>query len=131
MIVCSYEIVVLESLQEFIEEIKVWIFTSLPESLFESFQADKKITLQFENETNVLIPVNCKVIESSPYKIILMVPKEETKETLEKIMRDYHVSDITVEEEDIGLVVEKIYKNLPPMPGAAEAPLRHDKENGI
>jgi ABC-type uncharacterized transport system ATPase subunit len=40
-----------------------------------------------------------------------MVPKEENKKVLQQIMRNYRLNDISVEEEDIALVVEKIYKS--------------------
>ena len=88
------------------------------EALFASFQADKKITLQFETETDFAAPPNCTIIENNPHKAVLMVPKEETKDALENIMKNYRLNDISVEEEDIGLVVEKIYKSRLAAPDA-------------
>ena len=87
------------------------IYDGDTEVLFDSFQSDKKITLQFETETEVMVPEHCTIIESSPYKAVIMAPKEESRVILEQLMKDYRPIDISVEEEDIGLVVEKIYKN--------------------
>jgi len=87
------------------------IYDGDTEELFASFQAEKKITLQFESETEFVPPPDCTIAEQSPFKTVLMAPKDKTREILELIMRDYRLVDISVEEEDIGLVVEKIYKS--------------------
>jgi ABC-type uncharacterized transport system ATPase subunit len=39
----------------------------------------------------------------------MTVPKEKSGAVLENVMRDYQLSDISIEEEDIGVVVERIY----------------------
>ena len=79
------------------------------EKLFSSYQTGKKITLQFENETVFTSPAGCTVIEQGPLKVVLVVPKEKSSSVLEQLMRDYTLSDISIEEEDIGVVVERIY----------------------
>ena len=87
------------------------IYDGETETLFASFQIEKKITLHFEEETKFQVPDYCTAIESSPHKAVIMVPKEEAKKLLEQIMNEYRLNDISIEEEDIGLVVEKIYKS--------------------
>ena len=87
------------------------IYDGDTESLFESFQTDRKITIQFDSKTVFVPPAGCNVIETGLYRTILMVPKSEARNFLEIIMRDYHPGDITIEEEDIGVVVDKIYKS--------------------
>jgi len=77
--------------------------------LFASFQTHKKITIQFEGETEFVAPDHCRVIEANKHKSILMVPKEQSGHVLQQVMRNYPLIDISVEEEDIGIVVEKIY----------------------
>jgi len=80
------------------------------DSLFASYQTHKKITVQFEDDTGFILPDNCEVLEQNPHKASFMIPKEQSGQTLERIMRLYHPSDVSVEEEDIGAVVEKIYR---------------------
>lgn len=77
--------------------------------LFASFQTHKKISVQFDIETTFDIPVGANVLEQSPYKVVFMLPKEQSGTVLARIMQDYSPEDITVEEEDIGSVVERIY----------------------
>jgi len=85
------------------------IYDGETDSLFASYQTHKKVTVQFENETGFTVPPNCKSLENSPHKVVFMVPKEENGPVLERVMKEYRLKDISVEEEDIGLVVEKIY----------------------
>ncbi len=87
------------------------IYDGETNALFDSYQTHKKISIQFENITDFKIPPNCSLLESSSHKAVLMVPKEENRIILERIMREYRLKDISVEEEDIGVVVEKIYKS--------------------
>lgn len=81
------------------------------DALFAAYQTHKKITALFETETAFAAPDGCAVVEQSPLKAVLMVPKEQSGRVLEGLMRDYSLQDISVEEEDIGLVVEKIYRS--------------------
>ena len=81
------------------------------DSLFSSYQTHKKITLQFEDDTLFNMPEGCTPLEQDRHKASFMIPKEQSGRVLEQIMRDCRLSDVTVEEEDIGLVVEKIYRS--------------------
>ena len=81
------------------------------DKLFSSYQTRKKVTLQFTNETEFSPPPDCIVVEQSPLKAVLAVPKEKSSFILEQLMRDYSLSDISIEEEDIGVIVEKIYSD--------------------
>ena len=91
------------------------IYDGGTDKLFNSYQTNKKITLQFENDTGFLPPDGCAVLEQGPEKTVFTVPKEKSGHVLEQIMRDYELSDISIEEEDIGVIVERIYS------GGAEA----------
>jgi len=81
------------------------------DSLFSSYQHNKKITIQFEEDTLFTMPEGCTPLELSRHKASFMIPKEQSGRVLERIMREYRLSDVSVEEEDIGLVVEKIYRS--------------------
>ena len=79
------------------------------EELFSSYQTNKKITLLFEQETEFIPPPYCTVLEQNPHRVVLAVPKEKNSLVLEQVMKNYSLNDISIEEEDIGFVVEKIY----------------------
>jgi ABC-2 type transport system ATP-binding protein len=79
-------------------------------TLFEAYQTHKKITVQFENETSFETPPDCGILESTPHKAVFTAAKEKSGFILEQIMKKYRLCDISVEEEDIGVIVEKIYR---------------------
>ncbi len=81
------------------------------DALFSSYQTHKKVTVQFEDESEFIVPQNGTVLENSSHKAVFMIPKEESGMVLERLMAEYRLRDISVEEEDIGVVVEKIYQS--------------------
>lgn len=87
------------------------IYDGQTNTLFSSYQTHKKVTVQFESPVPFSPPNNCTIIENSGHKAVLMVPKEDCNIVLERIMKEHRLNDISIEEEDIGLVVEKIYQN--------------------
>jgi len=84
------------------------------DQLFGSYQTHKKITVQFASETHFVAPGGCTMIEQSPHKAVFTVPKERSGAVLEQLMGKCSLNDISVEEEDIGVVVEKIYQKIDP-----------------
>ncbi len=85
------------------------LYDGATDALFEAYQTHKKITLQFGSETEFVAPKGAELVEHSPTKAVLLVPKSENGRVLADLMRDYDVQDVTVEEDDIGAVVERIY----------------------
>lgn len=82
--------------------------------LFEQYQKYKKITAVFEHPVTTVeaeAAVSCKILESTPYKVVMQVEKSLAGDLLEYFMHSYHPSDITVEEEEVGNVVERIYQS--------------------
>ncbi|NLO84435.1 MAG: ATP-binding cassette domain-containing protein [Clostridiales bacterium] len=77
--------------------------------LFDAYQSHKKITVMLEKHSAFIAPKGAEVLEENEHKVVLLVPKECTSDMLAAIMQDFHPQDISVEEEDIGNVVERIY----------------------
>ncbi|MCP1225302.1 ATP-binding cassette domain-containing protein [Sebaldella sp. S0638] len=86
------------------------IYDGKTDVLFEKFQLYKKIVVSFEEETSVTLPEDFEILEETLYKISFVIPKEKTRETVKEFFENYKVKDIAIEEEDIGNVVERIYK---------------------
>ncbi|MDF2821845.1 MAG: multidrug transporter ATP-binding protein [Clostridiales bacterium] len=85
------------------------IYDGDTEKLFEQYQKNKKITLTFDLPTELPeLEYELELIEDSPYKKVMMVSKEKTSELLGWLMK-FSPSDISVEEEEIGTIVERIY----------------------
>lgn len=85
------------------------IYDGGTDELFVAYQTHKKITLTFNEPTDTILPNEAQVIEDGPLKVVFMIPRTNSGETLAGIMTRYENADIFVEEEDIGTVVERIY----------------------
>lgn len=87
------------------------IYDGKTEDLFETYQLSKKITVTFDKLTPELQLniAGIEIIEENPYKKIILAPKDKTKELLAEIMK-YEPNDISIEEEEVGAVVERIYE---------------------
>lgn len=79
-------------------------------SLFNKYQTHKKITVTFEHENGYKLPDNIVILEKSPYKLSLMVKKEDSTKIIKNLINDLAITDLSIEEEDIGNVVERIYE---------------------
>jgi len=88
------------------------IYDGDTEKLFSSYQTHKKITLQFEWDTDFVLPEGCVLLDQNQHKTVLSVPREKSSAVLEYVLRNYQPNDISIEEEDIGAVVEKIYGDI-------------------
>ncbi len=79
------------------------------DGLFLNYQTHKKITISFEHDVSCILPMECLILEESPYKVSFMIKKELSREILKDLLMNYEFNDISIEEEDIGNVVERIY----------------------
>jgi ABC-2 type transport system ATP-binding protein len=82
------------------------------EKLFDSFQTHKKVTMQFAADTFFMAPEDCSVIELTAQKAVIAIPKDRSGAVLSDLTKNYAIQDITIEEEDIGVIVEKIYRGV-------------------
>ena len=88
------------------------IYDGETESLFNAYQTRKKITLSFDVETDFSMEGetdNFEIVEQTPFKVVLMIPKENSSQAIADLVLNYSPADISAEEEDIGTVVERIY----------------------
>ncbi|MBP1754911.1 MAG: transporter, ATP-binding protein [Firmicutes bacterium] len=79
------------------------------DQLFANYQTHKKITISLEHDKTCSFLHEHVILEALPYKVTLLVKKEESQELLKDIFSRYDLNDISIEEEDIGNVVERIY----------------------
>ncbi|MCL1854178.1 MAG: ATP-binding cassette domain-containing protein [Clostridia bacterium] len=80
------------------------------DQLFNAYQTHKKVTVQFEEEAVFTMPDGCGMVEQNPHKAIFTVQKEKSGSVLQQVMRSYPQCDISVEEEEIGVIVERMYR---------------------
>jgi len=80
-------------------------------TLFDRYQTHKVIRVTFEQATTYTPPFAVQVIERNPYMLSFMTQKPDVRAILTRILADCEINDISIEEEDIGNVVERIYGN--------------------
>ena len=88
------------------------IYDGNTDLLFEQYQKNNKMTIYFEDNVNPDIPEYCCVLEKTNDKLVLQIPKEITEKVLEFYIGHYSIRDIGIEEEEIGSVVERIYREV-------------------
>lgn len=86
------------------------IYDGSTEALFENYQQNKRISATFpQPPTDLSLPDGAQIIEQTPYKLVFQTPKESVASVLTDLMQ-HNPADISVEEEEIGAVVERIYE---------------------
>lgn len=87
------------------------IYDGSTEELFHRYQRNKTIVITFENpvENIVLRSKNVRLIQDSSYKKLYEVSKQDAKALFLELM-EYEPKDIVVKEEEIGVIVERIYQ---------------------
>jgi ABC-2 type transport system ATP-binding protein len=80
-------------------------------TLFERYQTHKVIKVSFDEPVNFVPAFDVKMLEQNPYKLAFMVEKHDVRPLLKDIMSQGEISDISIEEDDIGNVVERIYES--------------------
>ena len=79
------------------------------DALFDAYQTHKRITVSFDNDTDFTPPGGVFVLECDTHKAVFMAEKEQCGQIISYIAQKYALADISVEEDDIGNVVERIY----------------------
>lgn len=81
------------------------------EMLFSRYQTHKIITVSFDEATSYCPDFDVQVVEQNPFKLSLMVNRKDVRHIIGTILNECEVNDISIEEEDIGNVVERIYSD--------------------
>lgn len=87
------------------------IYDGALSTLFDRYQTHKLIRVTFEQETSYSPAYPVEIIEQHPYLLSFMARKQDVRAILKEVMDNCDINDISIEEEDIGNVVERIYTN--------------------
>lgn len=80
------------------------------DSIINKYQVYRTITVSFESVPKKELNLEALWLERQEFKWILKVKKEVSKSIIKAIMDNYDVKDISIEDEEISEIVEKIYK---------------------
>lgn len=86
------------------------IYDGATDELFDRYQRNKKITVTYDSPADYVLRASAqvKLVLNEPYKKVYETPKEHAKYLFAELM-EHEPKDIVVEEEEIGIVVERIY----------------------
>ncbi len=87
------------------------IYDGSLEMLFSRYQTHKVITVTFDEATSYIPAFDVQIIEKNPFKLSFMAYKKDVRYIVGNIFNEYDVNDISIEEEDIGNIVERIYSD--------------------
>ncbi len=87
----------------------VKIYDGALDTLLKTYQTHKRITVTFDTEKQLVLPAYLTAVEQDPHKAGVMAARDRVEEALRFFIEQGDIADIAVEDEDIGLVVERIY----------------------
>ncbi len=87
------------------------IYDGLTDELFDRYQRNKKVIVTYDEPARdiVLKTDSVRLLENTRYKKVYEVEKHRAKDLFSELM-EYELKDIVVEDEEIGVVVERIYQ---------------------
>lgn len=86
------------------------IYDGATDELFDQYQRNKRIIVTYGKPTDYILQGtgHVDIVLNEPYKKVYETPKENAKCLFSELM-EHEPKDIVVEEEEIGVVVERIY----------------------
>lgn len=85
------------------------IYDGSLEVLLARYQTHKKITVSFEEATSFVPVPEVQITEQNPFRLSFMANRRDVNAILQQVMNSCAIEDISIEEEEIGNVIEKIY----------------------
>lgn len=86
------------------------IYDGSLDSIVERYQVYRIITISFKEMINKELNLDVNWIEKNDFKWVFKIKKEEVKFVIKVIMDNYEIEDISIEDENIGETIEKIYR---------------------
>jgi len=80
-------------------------------TLLERYQTHKQIRVTFARATEYAPAFPIEILEVNPFLLSFKARKQDVRPILQEILAQCDINDISIEEEDIGNVVERIYAN--------------------
>lgn len=81
-------------------------------TLLGQYSSCQTITVNFNVETKIPSLAYIEILEKSPYKIKTRISKDKVQEYLKMLMELGNIEDICIEDEDVTLLVERMYKGI-------------------
>lgn len=91
------------------------IYDGALDVLLSQYQTHKKITVSFEGATEFIPGTEIQITEQNPFRLSFLAKRGDVNRILQQIMHSCAIEDISIEEEEIGNVIERIYQAQQPV----------------
>lgn len=87
------------------------IYDGATDELFDRYQRNKRVIVTYDAPADYMLreTEHVNIVMDEPYKKVYETPKENAKRLFSELL-EHEPKDIVVEEEEIGVVVERIYR---------------------
>lgn len=80
--------------------------------LLSNYSYHHTISAKFTEETKIPMLPGIEIVEQSPYQVTARIIKDQVQEYLKLIMDLGNIEDIRIEDDDVTLLVERVYKGI-------------------
>ena len=88
------------------------VYSGTYKDLVDKVSPFKIVEITFETATEISNGLPVEFLEQNPYKVKMKIDKKSVKDVIASLFRDYEIEDLSIEEEEITDVVEKIYRSI-------------------
>lgn len=82
------------------------------DALLRRYSAHHTIIVQFSSENHMPAIPEIETLEQSPYRLIVRVANDKVHEYLKMLLEYGNIEDIRIEDDDVTLLVERVYKGI-------------------
>lgn len=88
------------------------VYDGTYDDLISQVSSSKLLSIECEEPIDAMPTTAYEIMEKETYRLKVKVPNDQIKPLINELFNLYDIRDITIEEEDITDVVEKIYKDI-------------------
>ena len=86
------------------------IYDGLLDALLDRYKEKMTVAIRFTNPTAWPVPADVECLQRSTLQLSARMPRERTRSYLQEVLAACEVADVQIEEEDMGDLVEKVYR---------------------
>ncbi len=86
------------------------IYDGSLDTLLDRYKERMTVTIRFSNPNAWPVPPDIECVERSGIQLIACMPRERTRGFLQEVLSACEVADVQINEEDMGDLVEKVYR---------------------
>lgn len=86
------------------------IYDGSLKALLDRYKETMVVTVRFSVESDWLPPIDVECLERTPMQLSARMPRGRTRTYLQEVFSNTEAADVRIDEEDVGELVEKVYR---------------------